>query len=83
MPNKKYAPISDDMRDAIREAFKQIDFTWYSDPYNELTIAVENDGNRMGEVVVNSAELRAWDKAGELKERLANLADDLSRQILY
>jgi len=84
MAKKKYAPISDDMLDAIREAFKAIDFTLYKDPSNELTIAVEDDEyNRLGKVYVNSAELRAWEKEGRLKAMLSQLADELSRQILF
>ena len=84
MAKKKYAPISDDILDAIRHAFKEINFTWYKDPSNELTIAVEDDEkNRMGEVIVNSAELRAWKKEGQLKARLSGLADKLASQISF
>ena len=83
MAKKKYAPISDDMLDAIRDAFKEIDFKWYKDPSNKLTIAVEDDEkNRMGEVIVNSAELRVWKKEGQLKVMLSKLADELASQIL-
>jgi hypothetical protein len=84
MAKKKYAPISDDMLDAIRHGFKEIDFKWYKDPYNELIIAVEHDEkNRMGQVIVNSAELRAWKKEGQLKAMLSGLADKLAGQISF